>query len=78
MAGNMFHMVFFTSDTANGWNVPWSGRTETEWRKPRCWQDLGRALEDACFDAIVPALQKRGAMRTGYEGKTFRENLPAL
>lgn len=53
MASNMFHMVFFTSYTTNGWNVPWSGRIETEWRKPRYWQDLGRALEDACFDAIV-------------------------
>lgn len=27
---------------------------------------------------LVPALQKRGLMRTGYEGKTFRDNLRAF
>jgi long-chain alkane monooxygenase len=26
-------------------------------------------------DGLVPALQKRGLMRTNYEGTTFRENL---
>jgi FMN-dependent oxidoreductase (nitrilotriacetate monooxygenase family) len=53
MAKDMFHMVFFTSYTTLGWAGPWSGNTKTEWRKPRYWQDIGRALEGACFDAIV-------------------------
>jgi hypothetical protein len=29
-------------------------------------------------NGVVPALQKAGAMRTEYAGKTFRENLSAF
>jgi FMN-dependent oxidoreductase (nitrilotriacetate monooxygenase family) len=36
-----------------------------------------RTLGELC-DGLVPALQKRGLMRTGYEGSTFRENLRAF
>lgn len=53
MADKPLHMVFFSSSTMLGWQSPWAGRITDDWRKPRYWQDLGRALEDACFDGIV-------------------------
>jgi FMN-dependent oxidoreductase (nitrilotriacetate monooxygenase family) len=40
--------------------------------------DLTRHRLAEITDGLVPALQRRGAMRTGYEGKTFRENLRAF
>jgi alkanesulfonate monooxygenase SsuD/methylene tetrahydromethanopterin reductase-like flavin-dependent oxidoreductase (luciferase family) len=36
-----------------------------------------RSFAEIC-DGLVPALQKRGATRTGYDGATFRENLLAF
>jgi FMN-dependent oxidoreductase (nitrilotriacetate monooxygenase family) len=53
MAADMFHMAFFTSYTTNGWNMPWAGNVTAQWRKPRYWQDMGRMLEEACFDAVI-------------------------
>ncbi len=53
MACDMFHMCFFTSYTTLGWNMPWAGRITSAWRKPRYWQDMGRMLEEACFDAVI-------------------------
>jgi alkanesulfonate monooxygenase SsuD/methylene tetrahydromethanopterin reductase-like flavin-dependent oxidoreductase (luciferase family) len=40
--------------------------------------DTNRRSLAEITDGLVPALQRRGVMRTGYEGSTFRENLRAF
>lgn len=41
-------------------------------------QDANQAHLDGIFEGLVPELQRLGAMRTDYSGKTLRENLFAF
>lgn len=55
---------------------------ETFWRESRCYgfnisPTVNPTSIEDFVDGVVPILQKRGLMRSDYEGKTFRDHLYA-
>ncbi|MCW2602453.1 MAG: dibenzothiophene desulfurization enzyme [Pseudonocardiales bacterium] len=49
----MFHMGWFLSFNAAGWNTPWNGIAGSEWTKAEPWIDMARSLERAGFDYMM-------------------------
>ena len=50
----MFHLAWFVKGiSVQSWRDPWSGRGVSEWMMPELYIDLARALERACFDAMI-------------------------
>src|SRR5271163_3620958 len=50
----MIHLGWFLGPgvTIQGWNDP-AFPAEYDWTKPKLFQDMAKALEDACFDVLI-------------------------
>ncbi|MCW2604682.1 MAG: dibenzothiophene desulfurization enzyme [Pseudonocardiales bacterium] len=49
----MFHMGWFLSFNASGWQSPGAGSMTKEWMKADPWVDMGRSMERAGFDYMM-------------------------
>jgi hypothetical protein len=85
-----FHLGWFTNFTPDEWNGPFS-KSVAE-RMQGCMEEVGgdgfsittpslsvnrRQIVEVC-DGLVPALQRRGLVRTEYTHATLRDNLRAF